>query len=190
MRADQSTSESLPDVRARFFLDGAETHVVDIPAQSATIPTELEEGDLARSANAMIPGAVLQPGLEMVVEVDPGGTLDPALGVTARIPETGRAEVAVRAVPSFDLTVIPFLAASDPDSSVLEHTQDLNAQSDLFLGCAVDAAHPRVQRDGTRTRGDRVGRPRTTVLRETEAIRVMEGRGGYHLGLARKNGLR
>ena len=185
VRADQSTSESLPDVRARFFLDGAETHVVDIPAQSATIPTELEEGDLVRSANAMIPGAVLQPGLEMVVEVDPGGTLDPALGVTARIPETGRAEVAVRAVPSFDLTVIPFLAESDPDSSVLEHTQDLNAQSDLF----------RDVRSMLPIRGFNVTvhEPVVTgsvdphsVLRETEAIRVMEGRAGYHLGLARK----
>ncbi|MCY3547894.1 MAG: hypothetical protein OXH49_13520 [Gemmatimonadetes bacterium] len=185
VRADQSTSESLPDVRARFFLDGAETHVVDIPAQSATIPTELEEGDLARSANAMIPGAVLQPGLEMVVEVDPGGTLDPALGVTARIPETGRAEVAVRAVPSFDLTVIPFLAESDPDSSVLEHTQNLNAQSDLFRdvrsmlpirGFNVTVHEPVVT----------ASVDPHTVLRETEAIRVMEGRGGYHLGLARK----
>ncbi|MCY3611214.1 MAG: hypothetical protein OXH51_06745 [Gemmatimonadetes bacterium] len=185
VRADQSTSESLPDVRARFFLDGAETHVVDIPAQSATIPTELEEGDLARSANAMIPGAVLRPGLEMVVEIDPGGTLDPALGVTARIPETGRAEVAVRAVPSFDLTVIPFLAESDPDSSVLEHTQDLNAQSDLFRdvrsmlpirGFNVTVHEPVVT----------ASVDPHSVLRETEAIRVMEGRAGYHLGLARK----
>ena len=183
VRADQSTSESLPDVRARFFLDGAETHVVDIPAQSATIPTGLEEGDLARSANAVIPGAVLQPGLEMVVEIDPGGTLDPALGVTARIPETGRAEVAVRA--SFDLTVIPFLAASDPDSSVLEHTQNLNAQSDLFRdvrsmlpihGFNVTVHEPVVT----------ASVDPHSVLRETEAIRVMEGRSGYHLGLARK----
>ena len=185
VRADQNTSESLPDVRARFFLDGVETHVVDIPAQSATIPTELEEGELARSANAMIPGAVLQPGLEMVLEIDPDGTLDPALGVTERIPATGRAEVDVRAVPSFDLTVIPFLAASDPDSSVLEHTRDLDAQSDLFRdvrsllpirGFAVTVHEPVVT----------ASVDPHSVLRETEAIRVMEGRGGYHLGLARK----
>ncbi len=183
-RADQSTSESLPDVRARFFLDGAEVHVVDIPAQSAPIPAELEEGDLARSANALIPGAVLQPGLEMVVEIDPNGTLDPALGVTGRIPETGRAEVDVRAMPPFDLTVIPFLAESDPDSSVLEFTRDLDAESDLFRhvrallpirGFAVTVHEPVL----TATVDVH------SVLRETEAIRIMEGRSGYHVGLAR-----
>ena len=185
VRTDQTTTQSIPDVRARFFLDGAETHAVDIPAQSATIPTEFEEGDLARSANAVIPGTVLQPGLEMVVEIDPGGTVDPALGVTERIPATGRTEVNVRAVPSFDLTVIPFLAESDPDSSVLEVTRDLNAESDLFRhvrsllpirGFTVTVHEPVLTASVN---------PHD-VLRETEAIRVMEGRGGYHVGLARR----
>lgn len=185
VRADETTTHGLPDVRARFFLDGAETHVVDIPAQSGTIPTEFEEGDLARSANAVIPGAVMQPGLEMVVEIDPGETLDSALGVTGRLPETGRTAVDVRALPPFDLTVIPFLAESDPDSSVLEHTRDLNADSDLFRhvrsllpigGFTVTVHEPVVT--GTVELG--------SVLRETEAIRVMEGRGGYYLGLARR----
>ena len=184
VRADQSTSESLPDVRARFFLDGAETHVVDIPAQSAPIPTGIEEGDLARSANALIPGAVLQPGLEMVVEIDPGGTLDAALGVTERIPATGRTAVNVRAVPSFDLTVIPFLAESDPDSSVLESTRDLNAESDLFRDVRtllpVEGFTVTVHEPVLTATVDLF-----SVLRETEAIRLMEGRAGYHLGLAR-----
>ena len=184
VRADQSTSQSLPDVRARFFLDGDETHVVDIPAQSAPIPTGIEEGDLARSANALIPGAVLQPGLEMVVEIDPGGTLDPALGVTERIPATGRTAVNVRAVPSFDLTVIPFLAESDPDSSVLESTRDLNAESDLFRDVRtllpVEGFTVTVHEPVLTATVDLF-----SVLRETEAIRVMEGRAGYHVGLAR-----
>ena len=43
-----------------------------------------------KSANAVIPSHVVQPGLEMVIEVDPAGTLDPALGVAKRMPETGR----------------------------------------------------------------------------------------------------
>ena len=185
VRADETTTQSLPNVRARFFLDGTETHVVDIPAQAATIPTNFEEGDLARSANAVIPGTVMQPGLKIVVEIDPGGTLDPALGVTGRLPETGRTNVDVRAMPPFDLTVIPFLAESDPDSSVLEHTRDLNADSDLFRhvrsllpigGFTVTVHEPVVT--GTVELG--------SVLRETEAIRVMEGRGGYYLGLARR----
>ena len=98
--------------------------------------------------------------------------------------------VDVRAMPSFDLTVIPFLAASDPDSSVLEHTGDLNAEADLFRhvrsllpigGFTVTVREPVL----TQTI------ELVSVLQETEAIRVMEGRGGYYLGLARRTtGLR
>ncbi|WP_420448303.1 leucine-rich repeat domain-containing protein [Candidatus Palauibacter sp.] len=183
VRADQSTSQSLPDVRASFFLDGTEVHVVDIPAQSAPIPTGIEEGDLARSANARIPGSVLQPGLEMVVEIDPGATLDSALGVTGRIPEKGRAEVDVRAVPAFALTVIPFLAASDPDSSILEFTRDLNAGSGLLRD--VNALLPVARLDVNVH--EPVLAPTIelhSVLGYTDGIRIMEGAGGYHLGLA------
>ena len=183
VRTEESTGAGLPGVRASFFLNGAETHVVDIPAQSTPIPTEIEEGDLSRSANARIPGTVLQPGLEMVVEIDPEGTLDPALGVAARIPETGRAEVDVRAVPAFALTVIPFLAASDPDSSILAYTRDLNAESDLLRD--VNRLLPVARLEVN------VHEPVLTstielhnVLRETEAIRIMEGGGGYYAALA------
>lgn len=87
-------------------------------------------------------------------------------------------------MPPFDLTVIPFLAESDPDSSVLEFTRDLDAESDLFRD--VRALLP--IRGFTVT----VHEPVLTatvdvhsVLRETEAVRIMEGRSGYHVGLAR-----
>ena len=102
--AARATGEGIPPVRARFYLGGGETHVADIPGQSGVIPGEVFEGNPSKSANAEIPGRVVQPGLEMVIEVDPEGTLDPALGVTKRIPETGRMAIDVRAMPVFDLT--------------------------------------------------------------------------------------
>ena len=80
----------------------------------------MDEGSLAASANALIPAEVVQPGLEMVIEVDPDGTLDPSLGVAGRIPATGQAAIDVQALPVFDLTVVPFLWTADPDSAILE----------------------------------------------------------------------
>ena len=56
----------------------------------------------------------------MVIEVDPEGALDPALGVAKRIPETGRLAVGVRSVPLFDLTLIPFVWTQTNDRSVVE----------------------------------------------------------------------
>ena len=108
--AQQATSEGIPLVRARFYLAGRETHVQGIPGKSDPIPTEVDEGSLSGSANAEIAGRVIQPGLEMVIEVDPDNTLDPELGVATRIP-VGGAEL-------FSLSfTMPVTADADGSSS-------------------------------------------------------------------------
>ena len=109
LTASGDNNESLPPVRASFHLNGALVHVAEIPEGPGPIPTEVGEGSLATSASAVIPPEVVRPGLEMVVEVDPDGTLDAGLGVARRIPATGRAAVDVRDMPVFDLTLVPFL---------------------------------------------------------------------------------
>ena len=55
--ARKATNEGIPLVgnRARFYLDGKETHVEDIPGKSIPIPTEVDESSLSKSANAEIP---------------------------------------------------------------------------------------------------------------------------------------
>ena len=118
----QATGERMPEVRATFYHDGAEVHNVEIEGGSAAMPTELDESSLTYSANADIPGDVVQPGLEMVIDVDPDGTLGPALGIAKRMPATGRLPVDVREMPDFQLTLVPFLYEADPDSSILEIT--------------------------------------------------------------------
>ena len=170
---------NIPPVRAHFYLGGTETHVADIPGQSTAIPAEIDEGSLLKSANAEIPAEVVQPGLEMVIEIDPESTLDPGLDIARRIPEQGRGRVDVRAMPPFDLTVVPFLWSADPDSSVLEIG---GADDDFFRAArtllpigefAVDTHEP-VFTSSTDVDG---------LLEETRAIRVMEGGTGYYLGM-------
>ena len=127
--AEKSTNAGIPPVRATFFVDGAEVHSTEIPGKPASIPTDVvqAEASLDNSAHAMIPAHLIRPGLEMVIEIDPAGTLDPDLVVPKRIPESGRQEVFVRAMPTFDLTVVPFLWEDDPDSLVVELTAEMEA---------------------------------------------------------------
>ena len=183
--AQRATHEGIPAVRARFYVNGHETHVEDIPGKAEPIPTELDEGDLMRSANAVIPGHLVQPGLEMVIEVDPAGTLDLALGVAKRIPETGRLAVEVRAMPTLDLTVVPFLWTVDPDSEIL----------DITSGMAADPENHEMLW-ATRTLlpvGDLEVRAHEPVLSTTnnasvlghvtEGIRLMEGGTGHYMAM-------
>ena len=174
----------VPAVRARFFVDGRETHVEYVPGKSEAIPARVDEGSLATSVSAEIPGSVIRPGLEMVVEVDPEGTLDPALGVARRIPATGRLAVDVRALPPLELTVVPFLWAQAPDSSILDVAAGMAADPEghelladvralLPVGALGVTAHEPVLSSSNDAR---------RVLEETEAIRALEGGGGHYVG--------
>ena len=183
--APQGGSATMPTVRATFYMDSAERHSVDIAASAQALPTEIMEGDLTLSANAEIPDWVIVPGLEMVIEIDPESTLDPVLGVAKRIPEEGRMAVDVRPVPPFHLTLIPFLLEADPDWSTVEDVAAMAADPyghellrDMrtllpIAEIAVVAREPVI-----------VSTPNPhSMLRQVEAIRIMEGDSGYWMGV-------
>ena len=182
--APQGENVTMPDVRATFYVNGAERHAVRIDAGSASLPSSIVQDDLSRSANAEIPGDVIAPGLQMVVEVDPEGTLDPALGITKRIPDSGTLDVDVRSVPGFDLTLVPLLGEGE-DSSVVKligevaadpHGHELlgDVRTLLPLGdLAVTAHAPVYAADPNPHR----------LLAQVEAIRLLEGGGGHWMGL-------
>ena len=183
--AAMETTEGIPDVRARFYLNGTERHVADIPGGSAPIPTEIDEGDLAMSANAEIPGWLVQPGLEMVVEIDPDGVLDASLGVARRIPQEGRLAVEVREMPVLDLTVIPFLWNSDPDSAIIGLVEGMADDPDGHA--LLEDTHvllPVAGLDVTaRAPVASTSNNVYDLLPQTEAIRVLEGGGGHYMGM-------
>ena len=179
------TSQGIPAVRARFYRDGLETHVENIPGKNAPIPTQVNEGNLSISANAEIPAAVIQPGLEMVIEVDPERMLDPGLGVTRRIPKEGRLAVDVRTMPLFDLTLIPFLWSQDPDSSIVDlvevmaedaegHEMLWHTRTLLPIGELEVTAHEPVLSTSNNA---------FDLRANAQAIRAMEGGTGYYMGL-------
>ena len=182
--ASRAAGAGVPAVRARFFVDGREMHVEYVPAKSEAIPARVDEGSLATSVSAEIPGSVVRPGLEMVVEVDPDGSLDPALGVARRIPATGRLPLDVRALPPFELAVVPFLWAQAPDSSILDAVRGMaedpeghelleDVRALLPVGALAVTAHEPVLSSSNDAR---------RLLEETEAIRALEGGGGHYLG--------
>ena len=176
---------TLPPVRGRFFLNGTERHVVNIPAATTTIPSEVREADLDASANASVPGEIVQPGLEMVIEIDPDGTLDPGLGVARRIPETGRTAIDVQRLPALALTVIPFLWSGGADSAIVEAAREMAADPhghDLLwetrtllpIGDLDVTAHAPVL-----TSTNDVG----ALIDETAVIQALEGGRGHYMGV-------
>ncbi len=174
-----------PPVRASFYLDGALAETVDIPTGAGPVPTAADESSLASTANAVVRAGLIQPGVEVVVEIDPDGTLPEDLGITKRIPETGRAPVDVRAVPLFDLTLVPFLWTEDPDSTVLtavdgmaddpEHHELLRPTHALLPVVDLRVSGHEPVMSSSRDPSD--------LLNQADAIRAMEGGAGHYMGL-------
>ncbi len=179
--SETETAETIPPVRATFFVDGNEVHVLDIPAGSSSIPAEMQVGVLDLSANAEIPAEVIQPGLEMVVEVDPNATVDAALGVAKRIPAEGRMPVEVREVPPLHLTLVPFVSPDNnrdavtlvsnatPDHEIFFETRTL-----LPVGVFEIRKHSSVRIDSNSIH---------EMLGELERIRAIEQGTGHWMGL-------
>ncbi|MDE0081064.1 MAG: hypothetical protein OXT72_00260, partial [Gammaproteobacteria bacterium] len=183
--AGRDNDERLPPVRASFYLNGTLVHVAEIAGKAGPIPTQVDEGSLEASANAVVPAEVIQPGLEMVVEVDLDGTLDSGLGVARRIPDMGRATVDVRAVPPLDLTLVPFLWTEQPDSAIVAWVDGVasNPAGDvtvertrtlLPIGDLTMTAHEPVLSSSNNA---------YDLIAETRAIRVIEGGTGYYQGM-------
>lgn len=183
--AARSGGDRIPRVRATLYLRGARGYVADIPEKAGTLPTEVDEGDLGLSANAVIPAAWVQPGLEMVIEVDPDGAMDPSLGLPERIPASGRIAIPVYEFTEFNLTAIPFLWRTSPDSAVIDTIAAMAADpADHELLWATRTLLP-VAELGVTAHVPVVTSSNypPDLLRQTLAIQALEGGSGYYMGM-------
>ena len=185
--APSGSSVPVPPVRASFYNSGDNVafHTVEIPGKPGPLPAEIDESDLAISANVRIPGDLLQPGLEMVIEVDPDSTLDSALGIVRRIPAEGRTALDIQTLPTMELTLVPVLRTENTDSSILAPIREMAAdpyehKNFYFARSLLPAyewsvtAHEPVWNEGGGV--------------SVSAIRRIEGGSGYWMGISSKNG--
>ena len=126
------TRETIPPVRAMFFLNGRRVHETRIPAGSGVLRSNMRNAGLDETANATIPGHVIQPGLEMVVWIDPDRTLHPALGVPRRFPAAGLAPVAVESVRPTLLTMVPLVYTPKNNTQAATIVRQLTPSHELL----------------------------------------------------------
>lgn len=176
---------NLPRVRADFYLDGSLAHSVNIAAKAGPIPMDVDESSLSSSVNQLMPAEVIQPGLELVVEIDPDETLDKSLGVARRVPETGRMAIEVRAMPRFDITFIPFIWDQKPDMEVVDLVEGMRDDPEghpllkeirrlLPINEIEVTAHEPVRSSTNEA---------SALKKEASLIATMEGIEGYVMGL-------
>ena len=179
--------------QATFFVRGQEMYSASLETPASGIPLDVDEGRLGQSFNARIPGHVLQPGLEMVVELDPDGTLPLKPGSSSRFPASGWLAFDVREAPPLNLTIVPVLYHTEANRSTNPEIEDYSRD----LAGADSSGEMRYTRDvlpigdlNVRLRepyytsSDVVGRGAYQIINEIEMLRHLEaGEDEYYHGI-------
>ena len=177
-----------PEVVAVFTgPEGDEVHRVAMTRHANQIPTDADEGNLELSYNAVIPGEIIVPGVEMVVEVDPEGTVPFTAGSETRFPGHGSAPLNVVAVPPMQLALVPVITTTEPDTSVLSWVRGISADSPQLellrhaFPFAKFSVSPREPYYTSQNLATTVGQ--VALFGELEAVRASEGGMGYYYGV-------
>jgi len=188
VRADQ-TNSAFPTVRVRTYLGGVLQTTRTIPAPGASVPTVLNEGSLTSSWNVLIPAAEIQPGLQILADVDPtnaiaegneGDNSYPANGVPAALD--------VRTMPTLYLTLVPVVqSANGLTGNVTVGNQDsfLNLTRRMWPFSTVD---PVIHAPYTTTTPGALASSGTNwspVLAELLALRTAEGSSRHYYGVVK-----
>lgn len=175
-----------PRVRATFYRDGETVHSVLINPPAELLPDEVVEGRIDRSYNAVIPGEVLQPGVGLVVEIDPDGVVPQSAASQSRIPAQGVMPLDIVDLPALHQVIVPVLVTWAPDERVFNWTTGLTAESPqlqlartlLPIGDMTVEVHEtyHTSADLTESAGWRA------FLREIRVLWLMDDMRGYYYG--------
>ncbi len=127
--ADQVNWLEPPSVHVTLLQDGEVVLEKRLPPETDVIPTAPIESSLAASYDVAVPGSLIQPGLSLVVELDPEGVVRMAPGSRPRYPEEGSMELDIVDPPLLRQIFVPTLATQAPDSSVYGWTDGINPGS-------------------------------------------------------------
>ena len=175
-----------PPVRATFYQNNLPVYTADIPGREDRLPDRPEEGDLTASSNAHIPAYVVRPGLEMVIEIEPGSIPDSASDSGRRLPSAGRLALEVAEVPPLNLTLVPFLWTWNPDWTLAEYAAGLSPDDELFRmtreTLPVGDLHLNV-REPVWTSVASEAKNTIPMLIEVFVVRILDGAWGHYMAI-------
>lgn len=175
------------DVVVRLYHDGDLVETLELGPLTRGIPEEVDADRWEGSWGAPLAGELIQPGLELVVEADPEGTI-PVLGEgPVRHPSSGRRmALDVRELPPFKLTLVPVdQDRGDVPSALTPERKDDYVEPFLRM-FPVGELDVRVRNRYTTSRTARSWQGWVGILEQMAALQVTEGGSRYYYGLTRR----
>ena len=174
-------------VRADLYRDGEVVQTAVMPSESDVLLDEIDESRLDRSYNAEIPAELIQPGLELAVELDTENTVPKSPGSITRYPAEGTRPLDIIEMPVFQQTFVPTILNRSPDERVFAWLRGIGPDSHhvrvtrtlLPIGEMEVFVHDTFYTDANLTTGDGW----SAYLREVRVLWNLEGKMGYYYGV-------
>ena len=175
-----------PSARAAFLLDGREVHTAEMALGSSRGLADYLPGQPDQWYHAVIPAAVLRPGVEMAVQIDPDSIIPRTALDEVRLP------LDVREMPLMELTIVPIVTGFRRDAGVLDWIQHADdpplefmravlpvGELDLTIREPLTVATARP----AESFGDWIA-----ILQDLKLLRTTEGGSGYWYGVLNREG--
>ena len=175
-----------PAVRVRLLRPGLADELITIPAPSSSVPTSVDQSSLAKSWNVPIPGTTIQPGLQIVAEVDPTDAIDEANEQDNSFPVSGTPRsLEVAALQPFKIRFVPMVQEENGktgrvDASNIESYLTFTRKIHPVSAIDADLRAPYTVRG---LGFDPQGNTWQAAVAELDAVRVAEGSDRFYYGV-------
>jgi hypothetical protein len=175
-----------PAVRARFYINGVLQNTATVAAAASSVPTALNEASAASSWNFPVAGSLIQPGLSILVDVDPTNLVEESNESDNQFPLNGSAMpinvqnlpgLAVKFVPVYQTaTQITGNVSSANVETFLQKMRDLHPVNTIVATVrAPYTSSYTLASDGTNW---------SSMLSEINSLRALDGSNDHYYGVA------
>jgi hypothetical protein len=176
-----------PQVRVRFYQAGTPVSTITIPPPGTSVPLSPNEGTLTSSWNVAVPKTLIQPGLSVLADVDPGNDVAEADETDNQFPASGTPlSLDVHATTAFSVRFVPVLQSANGRQGNVT-----NANKASYLTAAMKI-HPLAAYDADLRAPYTTSAPAvdannsstwSTILSQLDAIRMADGSSRYYFGV-------
>jgi Peptidase M66 len=179
-----------PQVRVRLYDGAALVQTYTLGPAAASVPTAAAESDLNSSWNVLVPGALVQPGLQLLAEVDPGGVISESDEANNQFPVSGTpASVDIRALATFSLRFVPVLQPVNGLQGNITAANQNTFLGDVKKLLPVAATDVDIRAPYTTTapalQGSNANLAWNTILNELVALRAADASARYYYGVVK-----
>lgn len=183
-----ATNLVVTTVRARLYQGTVLAQTLTLQPNNPSVPTTINEGTLGSTWNGIVPASLVQPGLRVLVDVDPTNTVTETNEGDNSFPANGTPfDTPVQVTAPLNLTLVPVLQTSTglTGNATLSTLDDflVFARKVLPIRDYRVLIHETFTTSAPPVESNNGNNAWWQILSEINALRVAEGTNDYYMGI-------